>query len=295
MRKSAWRWLRPLVLMAFGLLFFAFIVGPFYWMVVTSMMSEREMFSVPPHFFPSQLNFSNYLTVLGIGDTETLRLAQNRAPAVFDIRPGLINSLVIGVCVAIANLAIATPAAYSFSRLKFVFSLPLLLVYLGTRMVPPIMLVVPMFLIVRNAGLIDTPLALILVYVVLTLPFSIWLLQSYFRTVPVELEEAAVIDGANRWQTIWQVLLPVSIPGLTCVAILSFMGAWSEFLFAVTFSKTIASRTLPVVAASFSDTASIQFDFVMTAGVITALPPFILALVFQRFIVGGLSAGAVKG
>ena len=136
------------------------------------------------------------------------------------------------------------------------------MVYLATRMVPPIMLVVPMFLIVRNLGLIDTPLALIAVYCVLTLPFSIWLLQSYFRTMPVELEEAAVIDGASRWQTVRMVLLPLS---------------------------------LPVVAASFVDTASIQFDYVMAAGVITALPPFLLALIFQRFIVSGLSSGAVKG
>lgn len=295
MRTSAIRLLRTPLLMLFGLVFFVFLFGPFYWMVATSLMSELEMLAVPPHFLPMNPSFENYLTVLGIGDPAALELARNKAPAVFEIRPALINSLVVGICVAIANLVVATPAAYSFSRLKFRFSLPLLLVYLGTRMVPPIMLVVPMFLIVRNLRLIDTPLALIAVYLVLTLPFSIWLLQSYFRTLPVELEEAAVIDGASRWQTVRLVLLPLALPGLTCVAILSFMGSWSEFLFAVTFGKTVASRTLPVVAASFSDTSSIQFDFIMTAGVITALPPFLLALIFQRFIVGGLSAGAVKG
>lgn len=295
MRSSPARLLRTLMLMAFGVLFFLFLFGPFYWMVATSMMSEAEMLSVPPRFFPSSLNLTNYMTVLGIGDPVLLNEARNRAPAVFEVRPALINSLVVGLCVAAANILVATPAAYSFSRLRFGYSLPLLMVYLATRMVPPIMLVVPMFLIVRNLGLIDTPLALIAVYVVLTLPFSIWLLQSYFRTMPVELEEAAVIDGASRWQTVRLVLLPLSVPGLTCVGILSFMGAWSEFLFAVTFSNTVASRTLPVVAASFSDTTSIQFDYVMTAGVITALPPFLLALLFQRYIVGGLSAGAVKG
>jgi len=295
MMSPAMRALRTLMLMAFGALFFLFLFGPFYWMVATSMMTESEMLSVPPRLFPSSLNLTNYLTVLGIGDPQMLELARNRAPAVFEVRPALINSLIVGLCVAIANILIATPAAYSFSRLKFGYSLPLLMIYLATRMVPPIMLVVPMFLIVRNLGLIDTPLALVAVYLVLTLPFSIWLLQAYFRTMPVELEEAAVIDGASRWQTVRMVLLPLSVPGLTCVAILSFMGAWSEFLFAVTFGKTVASRTLPVVAAGFSDTSSIQFDFVMTAGVITALPPFLLALLFQRFIVGGLSAGAVKG
>lgn len=287
--------LRTLLFTLFGLLAFIVLFGPFYWMVATSMMSEIDILAVPPKFFPSSLNFSNYLLMFGIGDAEALNTARNRAPAVFEIRPALVNSLVVGLSVAIANILIATPAAYSFSRLKFDYSLPLLLIYLAIRMVPPIMLVVPMFIIVRNLGLIDTPLALIAVYVSLTLPFSIWLLQAYFRTMPHELEEAAVIDGASRWQTVTKILLPLSVPGLTCVGILSFMGAWSEFLFAVTFSNTTASRTLPVVAASFSDTASIQFDFIMTAGVITTLPPFILALVFQRFIVGGLSAGSVKG
>lgn len=287
--------LRNLILMAFGACFFVFLFGPFYWMVVTSLMTESEMLAVPPHFFPRELTFDNYLTMFGIGDPATLELARNKAPAVFDVRPALINSLIVGLSVAIANIAIATPAAYSFSRLKFNYSLPLLLTYLATRMVPPIMLVVPMFLIIRNLRLIDTPLSLVAVHVLLTLPFSIWLLQAYFRKLPVDLEEAAVIDGASRWQTIRMVLLPLSLPGLTCVGILSFMGSWSEFLFAVTFGRTIASRTLPVVTAGFSDTSSIQFDFIMTAGVITALPPFLLALVFQRFIVGGLSAGAVKG
>ncbi|SFZ80613.1 multiple sugar transport system permease protein [Devosia enhydra] len=287
--------LRTALLMVFALLFFIFLFGPFYWMVVTSLMTEQEMLSVPPKLWPSELSFDNYMAVLGLGDPQFLAEARNRAPAVFEVRQGLVNSLIVGICVAIANILIATPAAYTFSRLKFGYSLPLLMVYLATRMVPPIMLVVPMFLIVRNLGLIDTPLALVAVYCALTLPFSIWLLQSYFRTMPVELEEAAVIDGASRWQTVRMVLLPLSLPGLTCVAILAFMGSWSEFLFAVTFTNTSASRTLPVVAASFVDTASIQFDYVMAAGVITALPPFLLALIFQRFIVSGLSSGAVKG
>jgi len=295
MTSPLMRRLRTLMLMFFGLLFFLFLFGPFYWMVATSLMTEKEMLSVPPKLIPSTLSFNNYLAVLGLGDPEFLAEARSRAPAVFEIRQALVNSLIVGVCVAIANILIATPAAYTFSRLRFKFSLALLMVYLGTRMVPPIMLVVPMFLIVRHLGLIDTPLALIAVYCSLTLPFSIWLLQSYFRTMPAELEEAAVIDGASRWQTIRLILLPLSVPGLTCVGILAFMGSWSEFLFAVTFGKTIASRTLPVVAASFVDTSSIQFDYVMAAGVITALPPFLLALIFQRFIVSGLSSGAVKG
>ncbi len=121
------------------------------------------------------------------------------------------------------------------------------------------------------------------------------ILQSYFKAMPAELEDSALIDGCTRWQTVRYVLLPLARPGLTCVAILSFMGSWSEFLFGVVFSKTSASKTLTVVAASFSDSSSIQFDYVMTAGVLTALPPFILALFFQRYIISGLAAGAVKG
>jgi multiple sugar transport system permease protein len=278
-----------------GLLFFAFLFGPVYWMLVTSVMTEAEMLAVPPHFWPREPTIRNYLTILGIGDPEFLRMAYNRAPAVFDIGAALKNSLITATFVAILNIVIATPAAYAFARLNVRWSLWLLMTYLAVRMIPPIMIVVPLFLIMSSVGLIDTTLSLVLVYCFFTVPFSIWVLQSYFKAMPAELEDSALIDGCSRWQTVWYILLPLARPGLTCVAILSFMGAWSEFLFAVVFSKTIESKTITVIAASFADTAAIQFDYVMTAGVLTALPPFILALFFQRYIVGGLAAGAVKG
>jgi multiple sugar transport system permease protein len=287
--------IRTGLLMLAGLIFFIFLFGPVYWMVVTSVMTETEMLSVPPHFVPREPTVRNYMTILGLGDPAYLKLAYNRAPAVFDIAPAMQNSLVTATSVSLLNLLIATPAAYAFARLNVRASLPVLMTYLAVRMIPPIMIVVPLFLIMRNLGLIDTRLSLMIVYCFFTVPFSIWILQSYFKAMPGELEDSALIDGCSRWQTVRYILLPLARPGLTCVAILSFMSAWSEFLFAVVFSKTPASKTLPVVAASFADTAAIQFDYVMTAGVLTALPPFILALFFQRYIVGGLAAGAVKG
>jgi multiple sugar transport system permease protein len=287
--------LRTGLLMLAGLAFFVFLFGPVYWMVITSLMTETEMLAVPPHFFPHEPTVRNYKTILGLGDPEYLKLAYNRAPAVFDIAPALVNSLVTAVSVALINLLVATPAAYAFARLNVRAGLPVLMSYLAIRMVPPIMIVVPLFLIMRNLDLIDTRLSLVLVYCFFTLPFSIWILQSYFKAMPVELEESALIDGCSRWQSVRYILLPLARPGLTCVVILAFMSSWSEFLFAVVFSKTTASKTLTVVAASFADTAAIQFDYVMTAGVLTALPPFVLALFFQRYIVGGLAAGAVKG
>lgn len=287
--------LRTALLMLAGLVFFIFLFGPVYWMVATSLMTESEMLSVPPHIVPLEPTLRNYMTVLGIGDPDYLAFANNRAPAVFDIAPAMRNSLLVAVTVALLNLAIATPAAYAFARLNVRGALPVLMTYLAVRMIPPIMIVVPLFLVMRTLGLIDTKLSLIIVYCFFTVPFSIWVLQSYFKAMPGDLEDAALIDGCTRWQTVRHILLPLARPGLTCVAILSFMGAWSEFLFAVVFSKSGDSKTLPVVAASFADNASIQFDYVMTAGVLTALPPFILALFFQRYIVGGLAAGAVKG
>jgi multiple sugar transport system permease protein len=275
--------------------FFVFLFGPIYWMVVTSFMTEAEMLAVPPNFIPREPTIRNYLTILGIGDPAFLAMAANRAPSVFDVAPAALNSLFVAACVAVLNLLIATPAAYAFARIRSRAALPLLMSYLAVRMVPPIMLVVPLFLMARDVGLIDTRVSLIAVYGFFTVPFSVWILQSYFKAMPAELEDAAMIDGCSRWQTVRLIILPLARPGLTCVAILSFMAAWSEFLFAVVFTKTQASKTLPVVAASFADSAAIQFDYIMTAGVVTALPPFLLALFFQRYIVGGLSAGAVKG
>ena len=286
---------RTAMLMLAAFIFFIFLFGPVYWMVATSLMTETEMLSFPPHIVPQSPTIRNYLTIFGVGDPEWLLIANNRAPAVFDIIPAMQNSMLVATTVALLNLAIATPAAYAFARLNVRASLPVLMTYLAVRMIPPIMIVVPLFLVMRTIGLIDSPLSLVLVYCFFTVPFSIWVLQSYFKAMPGDLEDAALIDGCTRWQTIRHILLPLARPGLTCVAILSFMGAWSEFLFAVVFTKTQASKTLPVVAASFADSASIQFDYVMTAGVLTALPPFILALFFQRYIVGGLAAGAVKG
>lgn len=293
--SSTARRFRTAMLMLAGLIFFIFLFGPVYWMVATSLMTETEMLAFPPHIVPHAPTLRNYFTIFGIGDPEWLTIANNRAPAVFDIVPAMRNSLLVATTVALLNLAIATPAAYAFARLNVRAGLPVLMAYLMVRMIPPIMIVVPLFLVMRTIGLIDTSASLVLVYCFFTVPFSIWVLQSYFKAMPGDLEDAALIDGCSRWETIRFILLPLARPGLTCVAILSFMGAWSEFLFAVVFTKTQASKTLPVVAASFADSASIQFDYVMTAGVLTALPPFILALFFQRYIVGGLAAGAVKG
>jgi multiple sugar transport system permease protein len=287
--------LRKGILVLAAVPFFVFLFGPIYWMVATSFMTETDMLSVPPNFVPRDPTIRNYLTLLGIGDPEYLTFAANRAPSVFDIAPAMRNSLFVAGFVAILNLCIATPAAYAFARIRSRAGLPLLMTYLAVRMVPPIMIVVPLFLLIRNLGLIDTKISLIAVYCFFTVPFSIWILQSYFKAMPADLEDAALIDGCSRWQTVRLILLPLARPGLTCVAILSFMSAWSEFLFAVVFTKTQNSKTLTVVAASFADSAAIQFDYIMTAGVVTALPPFLLALFFQRYIVGGLSAGAVKG
>lgn len=287
--------LRTLVLMFLGFLFFLFLFGPVYWMFATSLMTESEMLSIPPHFFPNEPTIRNYLTILKIGDPNYLKIAFNRAPSVFDIGPALINSLLVSITVSLLNLLIATPAAYAFARLNVRSGLIMLMTYLAVRMIPPIMIVVPLFLVMKDLGLIDTKLSLIIVYCFFTVPFSIWVLQSYFKAMPAELEDAALIDGCSRFQTVRYILLPLAKPGLTCVAILSFMSSWSEFLFAVVFTKSTDSKTLTVIAAGFADSASIQFDYVMTAGVLTALPPFLLALFFQKYIVGGLASGAVKG
>ena len=287
--------IRTALLMLAGLAFFIFLFGPVYWMIATSFMTESEMLTVPPHFIPHEPTIKNYMTIFGKGDPEYLNLAYNRAPAVFDIGPAMWNSMVTAISVAIINLFVATPAAYAIARLNVRASLPVLMSYLVIRMFPPIMIVVPLFLVMRNLELIDTRLSLVLVYCFFTIPFTIWILQSYFKAMPLELEDAALIDGCSRWQTVWYILLPLARPGLICIVILAFMSSWSEFLFAVVFTKTAASKTITVVAASFADTAAVQFDYVMTAGVLTALPPFILALFFQRYIVGGLASGAVKG
>jgi multiple sugar transport system permease protein len=166
---------------------------------------------------------------------------------------------------------------------------------LSTRVIPDIALVVPFFLFVQKLGLMDNLFSLIITYLAITVPFSIFILTGYFESLPDELDKAARVDGCSRLQTLLFVYLPLALPSLVAVILFAFLTSWNEFLLALMFTQTTASQTMPIVVASFTSDFNISFSFINAAGVMAIVPPVIIAIIFERYIVSGLTAGAVKG
>jgi multiple sugar transport system permease protein len=282
---------RTALLAVGGLAVAAFFLAPFSWLVLTSVMSEQEAMTVPPHWLPDHPTLENYLTFIRPSGTRSIvgsRAAENTVP-------GIRNSILAATGTAALNLGLGTLAAYSFARLRFPGRTTLLLVYLGSRMVPGIALIVPLYLVIQRLGLLDTLVALVATYLTFTLPFTIWLLKSYFQAIPRELEEAALVDGCTWPTMIRRVLLPAAAPGLVAAAMFAFMTAWSDYLFAVILTSSMAAKTAPVVVAGFATDVTTERTLMAAGGVLAVIPPLVLAFVFQRLIVQGLVSGAVKG
>jgi len=270
--KSALFYLLVLVIVIFS-------VFPFYYAIVTSFSTGTALFSV--HYWPAAWDWSNYQSVLG-GRT---------------FPRNILNSIFIAsVTVAIA-LFLAVTASYALARVRFRGRALLLMTILGVSMFPQIAVLAGLFELMRFLNLLNTPWALIISYTIFTLPFTVWVLTTFMRDLPVEIEEAAIIDGATPWIVISQVFLPLMWPAMVTTGLLAFIGAWNEFLFALTFTQTEAQRTVPVAIALLSGASQQEVPWgpIMAASVIVTVPLVILVLIFQRKIVAGLTAGGVKG
>ena len=273
-----------------GVVVALYVLLPFSWLVLTSFTPERDALSVPPQWIPASPTIDNYLTFFDPKGTRAIvgsRAAEETLPSLF-------NSLIAAAGTALLNVVLGTLAGYSFARLSFPGRTTILISYLGSRMVPGIALIVPLYLVIRNYGLLDNIVALIATYLTFTLPFTVWMLKSYFQGVPRALEEAALIDGCNWIRMVLFVLLPASLPGLVAAGMFAFMTAWNDYLFAVILTSTIESKTAPVVIAGFATDVTTERTLMAAGGVIAVIPPLVLAFVFQRMIVQGLTSGAVK-
>ena len=281
---------RSLLLMVGGALVMFYILVPFSWLVITSFMHEREALTVPPQWIPDDPTLENYLTFLNPSGRRGI--VGSRAAE--QILPSIVNSLIVATGAAILNLLLGTLAGYSFARLRFPGRKSLMIMYLGSRMVPGIALIVPIYLVIKTYGLLDNRFSLVVTYLTFTLPFTVWLLKSYFQGIPRELEDAALIDGCTWVQMVMRILLPAAAPGLVAAAMFAFMMAWNDYLYAVILTMTIASKTAPVVVAGFATDVTTERTLMAAGGVMAVIPPLVLAFIFQRFIVQGLTAGAVK-
>lgn len=254
-------------------------VFPLYYAILSSFESGTALFRV--NYLPESFDLSNYQTVFS--KASFLR--------------SLANSVFIAGVTVIAALLLAVTASYALARVRFRGRGLLLMTILGVSMFPQIAVLAGLYELINWLGLYNTPWALILSYTIFTLPFTVWVLTTFMRDLPVEIEEAAIVDGATPWVIITQVFLPLLWPALVTTGLLAFIGAWNEFLFALTFTIGEDQRTVPVAIANFSG-ASVQeipWGPIMAASVVVTIPLILLVLVFQRKIVAGLTAGGVKG
>ncbi|HEX8010523.1 MAG TPA: carbohydrate ABC transporter permease [Casimicrobiaceae bacterium] len=288
--RGARRTRRKLLLVVAAVAVAVYILAPFSWLVLTSFMHEQDALSVPPQWIPRHPTLENYATFFNPSGTRAI--VGSRAAE--ETLPGMVNSLLAALGTAALNLVLGTLTGYSLARFRFAGRGQLLGLYLGSRILPGIALIVPLYLTLKNLGMLDHLSALIVTYVTFTLPFTIWLLKNYFQTIPRSLEEAAFMDGATWLQMLTKVLLPVAMPGLVAAAMFAFMTAWNDYLFAVILTSTTAAKTLPVVVAGFATDVTTERTLMATSGVLAIVPPLALAFLFQRLIVQGLTSGAVK-
>lgn len=261
-----------------GLIVF-YAVFPFYWAVISSLKSGSAIFSVEP--FPAHPSLQNYTTLF-----VEQRFARN-----------ILNSLIVSSVATILSLFLAMTSAYALSRVRFRGRSVMLFAILSVSMFPQIAVLSGMFELIRLLGLYNSLTGLILSYLILTLPFTAWVLTAFMRELPRELEEAAIIDGTSPWRILTRVFLPVMGPALAATGLLAFIVAWNEFLFALTFTLSNEQRTVPVAIALITGASAYELPWgrIMAASVIVTVPLILLVLALQRRIVSGLTAGAVKG
>jgi ABC-type glycerol-3-phosphate transport system permease component len=278
-----WRVLLYVVLVAIALV----DLFPIVWIGLSSFKTQGEIFRMPPTLLPADPTLSNY--------AEALALLPPGQQPLSDIPAGLANSLVIALASTAIMLVAGAMAGYAFARLRFPGRRVLLITLLSLRMLPGVVLAVPLFLLATLTHLFDTKLALVIVYSAFNLPFAVWLLTVFFQEVPRDLEDAALVDGCTRLTVLRHIYLPLSGPALATVGILGFLGAWNEFLFAVTLTSSAAAKTAPVALASMQAAFETRWAIMTAGAVLQSLPALLLVLVAQRAIVQGLTFGAVKG
>lgn len=303
-RSSAARVGRAVFLIAASLLFLTYTLAPVAWLVTSSFQNEREIISKPPHWIPHEPTLQNFAAIFAAKDKtvtyETRRAADPSSGGYIpstasNLLPAIANSFIVATAVVVLNLLVGTPAAYALAKIRFRGRQASIYAILATRVIPDIALVVPFFLLIRNLGLLDSLWSLIITYLAVTVPFSVFILVNYFESLPDELDKAARVDGCSRLQTMTRIYLPLALPSLVAVGLFAFLASWNEFLLALMFTQTPKSQTLPIIVASFTSDFTISFSFINAAGVLAIVPPVVIALVFERYIVSGLTAGAVKG
>ncbi len=258
----------------------AIVCFPLYWMVLSSFRPFNELFSRSLHLLPTgSFTLANYVQLLH--DTLFARY--------------FLNSLIVSTAATLGAVAAAVLAGYGITRFDFPGRKLLASSVLFVYMFPPILLSIPLFVMLKNVGVIDSLGGLALAHISFTLPLAMWLAIIFFEAIPLELDEAAMIDGAGRLRALWLVILPVALPGIVALAVFAFIMSWNDYLFALILIVNEQKKTLPVGVAGFVEATSVEWGLLMAGGVLITLPVLIGFAVVQRWLIHGLAAGAVKG
>ena len=272
MLRRGWLYLCAVTISLFSLF-------PIYYVAITSLKPRSEIYTRTPDLWPSNPQWHQYTRVLGEGH----------------VGRALVNSLIIAGATTVICVVVAGMAAYALARLEIPLKRTLLMLILTTQMFPLVVLIIPLFVLMRNADLIGTYQGLVITYLAFTVPLAIWIMRGFIVTIPEELEQAAMIDGATRVGAMFRVILPIAGPGLVATATLSFIAAWNEFMLALTFMNTEERKTLPLVLQSFVGRGDTDWGAVMATSVIYTLPVVIFFLLLRKRLMLGMTAGAVKG
>ncbi|WP_243064385.1 carbohydrate ABC transporter permease [Humibacter sp. RRB41] len=256
-----------------------FVMAPIYWMLATSLKTTAGVAASPPQWFPIPVSVVNYVTAF----------------TQYNFGQYILNSVIVAVVSTALVLALGTFAGYALARLPMRGRFTIMVLLLIISVFPAIALIAPLYLLMRNLGWLNSYQALIVPYTALNLPFAIWILRNYFIGVPREMEETARIDGAGPFRTVWQVVLPMTLPGLFTAGIFAFTACWTEFLMALSFNSADAFRTIPVGIALFGNAHITPYGTIFAASAVAVVPIAILVLIFRKSVVSGLTSGAVKG
>lgn len=281
-QRDVWFYAGRIAFVLIVLLVLFYVVFPFYWALISALKTEAELITPPATLWPQNITFQNFQAVFQ--NDKFLR--------------GLLNSTVVAICVVALALVIGSFAAYALGRIPFRGKRLTLYLILSMTLFPQIAVLPGLFVVVNQLGMYGSITSLIFSYLIFTLPFTTWVMTSFFRTLPAELEQAAFVDGATPFQTFRMILLPLTAPALVTTGLLAFIAAWNEYLFALTFTLSNPSAdTITVAIAKFTGVIARNEPFgeIMAASVVVTVPLIILVVIFQRRIVAGLTAGAVKG
>ena len=269
------RWLAYALLLAGAVL----VILPFWYMVITSLKPQAMIFEFPPRLWPAQVTLKNYVQAL--------------SKDMFGLY--LLNSLFVAVVTTATTVLVSTLLAYAFARLDFPGKEPLFYVILLGMMIPPVMLIIPQFIIAKQLVLLDKFIGLIAVYVTMNISINTFLLRGYFEGIPRELEESALIDGASQMTIFWRIVMPLSGPGLAVVTIFTFLYSWDEFPWAHVAIKETTRRTLPIAIALFQGQHLTEWGQVFAASIVAVVPVIVVFILFQRYFIRGIATSGLKG